>query len=622
MLVQNNLTRSGNAALSRGISVIAHYVKTLPNNPGVYRMINANDDVLYVGKAKDLKKRVVSYTQPMRLPIRLQRMIAETSRMEFVTTHTETEALLLEANFIKKLSPRYNILLKDSKYFSYICITNHEWPRLMKYRGPKNPGDQYFGPFASAEAVNHSLVTLHKVFQLRACSDPYFTGRKRPCMQYHIKRCSAPCTNYVEPELYKQAVKSTVEFLQGKTHKVQQEIAQHMEQASTERHYEHAAMYRDQIKALTQLQSQQTINTTLFHDADIFGLYQIGHQVCIQVFFFRTGSNYGSFSLFPKHTDDLSPSEILNSIIPLFYEDKDPPSEILLSHELPSPKVIEQAFRERIGHSVNISAPKRGAKMRFLEHAVKNAREALERNLAREQSQKRLLSELAQLFGIDKPLNRIEVYDNSHIQGQDAIGAMIVVGPEGFQKKSYRKFTIRNASITRDDYGMMREVLHRRFSGSLAENQERNPPPDLLLIDGGQGQVNVVVETLAQLNISIPIVGIAKGPQRNAGRETFYRPDKPSFTLEQQPHLLYFLQRIRDESHRFAIGTHRAKRMKRITDTTIGELPGIGPARKKALLLHFGSSKAVENARVEDLEKVEGISNALAHKIYGFFHNA
>ena len=371
MLVQNNLTRSGNDALGRGIHVISDYVKTLPNGPGVYRMISAHDDVLYVGKAKDLKKRVVSYTQPIRLPIRLQRMIAETVRMEFVTTHTETEALLLEANFIKKLSPRYNILLKDSKFFSYISITDHEWPRLMKYRGAKNSQDSYFGPFASAESVNNSLITLHKVFQLRSCSDTYFNSRKRPCMQYHIKRCSAPCTKYVDSEPYHQAVKSTIEFLQGKTHQVQQEIAQHMERASVERHYEHAAMYRDQIKALTQLQSQQTINTTIFHDADVFALYQIGHQVCIQVFFFRTGSNYGSFSLYPKNTTDLSPAEIFESIIPLFYEDKDPPTEILLSHGLTAPKIIEQAFRERVGHKVTIMAPRRGDKMRFMDHAMK-----------------------------------------------------------------------------------------------------------------------------------------------------------------------------------------------------------------------------------------------------------
>jgi excinuclease ABC subunit C len=441
-------------------------------------------------------------------------------------------------------------------------------------------------------------------------------------MQYHIKRCTAPCVNNVTHDVYANSVRRTIDFLKGKTHEVQHELAERMEQASAARDYEHAAMYRDQIKALTQLQSQQTINTTVIENADIFGLYQQGEHVCIQVFFFRTGSNYGSFSLYPKHVEGLNPGEILASILPLFYEDKDPPAEILLSHDIPERALMEQAFRDKTADGVKIAVPKRGEKLRFMEHAVKNAREALERHLSHAQSHRKAMFELSQVLGLDKTLTRIEVYDNSHISGTDAIGAMIVVGPEGFQKKDYRKFTIKQQEIAGDDYAMMREVLGRRFSGSLAADRERNPFPDLLLIDGGQGQVNVVAEVLKALEIEVPILGIAKGPQRNAGRETFYQPDKAAFVLEQQPNVLYFLQRIRDEAHRFAIGTHRAKRMKRISETVITDIPGIGAARKKALLLHFGSGKAVQNARVEDLENVEGISAALARKIYAFFHDA
>jgi excinuclease ABC subunit C len=621
MTVKNSLTSVGRTHLERGAAVIAAYVKTLPSKPGVYQMLDGKGKVLYVGKAKDLQKRVMSYTRPGHLSVRLQRMVSETVSMAFVTTETETEALLLEANFIKQHAPRYNVLLKDSKYFAYIALTHHAWPRLMKYRGPKNPQDHYFGPFASSEAIDRSLTNLYKLFKLRSCTDHFFATRKRPCMQYHIQRCSAPCVNYISPEAYRDSVRRAVAFLKGKSHQIQQELSQRMQEASQARDYERAALYRDQIKALTHLQAQQVINTSVVEDADIFGLYQQAGLVCLQIFFFRRGSNYGSYSLFPEHIEELSPAEMLSSILPVFYEDKDIPSEILLSHHLTDQKIIEQAFRKKAGHAVSVVVPRRGQKQRLVAHAVQNAREALERHLAHAQSQRQLLAELAQVLGLPQELNRIEVYDNSHIHGQDAVGAMIVVGPEGFRKKEYRKFTIRQTEVAGNDYGMMHEVLKRRFSGTLATDPDRYVLPDLLIIDGGQGQVNVAMDVLHTLKLDIPVLGIAKGPDRHAGRERFYYKGLPAFTLERHPNVLYFLQRIRDEAHRFAIGTYRAKHIRRAMETTIADIPGIGAVRKKALLLHFGSAKAIQNARVEDLEKVEGINTTLARKIYAFFHD-
>ncbi|OJX12010.1 MAG: excinuclease ABC subunit C [Caedibacter sp. 37-49] len=611
-------------SLERGISIIATHVKSLTSSPGVYRMINHQEEVLYIGKAKNLKKRVHSYTHAHRLPNRLQRMISETHTMEFITTHTEVEALLLEANLIKRFKPRYNILLKDNKFFSYLLLTKHEWPRLMKHRGAKTLPGTYYGPFASTYAVNNTLTTMYRIFKLRSCGDSFFASRKRPCLQYHIKRCTAPCTRYINTSDYGELVNQAKSFLEGRSHELQQQLSQRMQEESENQNYEKAAHYRDQIRALTQIQVQQNINTTLKSDTDVIAIAYHGETVCIQIFFFRHGSNFGSHSFFPEHTKDLSLEEILSSFLTIFYQDTLPPQEILLSHPLNEQSLVEDALSITAQRKVNISLPKRGQKAKLLNQALENAEDALARHLSANQSQLTILNEVADIFELPNMPQRIEVYDNSHIQGTNAIGAMIVAGAKGFDKASYRKFTIKmddqNAPVPGDDYGMMKEVMRRRFAGSLSQNQSRNPFPQLLLIDGGIGHLNAVYEVLENLNLSIPIVAIAKGPERNAGKETFYQPGRAPFSLEKHKTVLFYLQQLRDEAHRFAITFHRQKRAKTIERSMLDDIVGIGAHRKKTLLRHFGSTKEVARAGIEDLQSVKGISASLAQKIYDYFH--
>ncbi|MEZ0224246.1 MAG: excinuclease ABC subunit UvrC [Alphaproteobacteria bacterium] len=609
----------------KGHDVILEFVKTLPGMPGVYRMISATGDVLYVGKAKHLKKRVTAYTQPGKHPVRIQRMIAATITMEFITTHTEAEALLLEANLIRKLKPRYNILLRDDKSFPHILITgDHEYPQVTKHRGAKDRKGEYFGPFASGYAVNETLAVLQRAFQLRNCSDSIFTMRTRPCLQYQIKRCTAPCVARVTHEQYLAQVDMARQFLQGKSRKIQEMFAEEMQKASEALDFETAAAYRDRIRALTQIQQHQVVNVEGIGDADFHVLYQEKGQSCIQVFFFRAGQNFGNRAYFPRHEKDEKPEDILSAFIAQFYANKPVPKEIVVSHAVTDKGVIEEALRIKSDHKVTLLNPSRGAKRELVKMAVKNAKEALARRIATEASQEQIFEKLAEVFGLDGTPERIEVYDNSHIGGTNATGAMIVATPEGFQKNSYRKFNIKSDIQPGDDYGMMREVLSRRFQ-ALLKNESGDSYgqwPDLMLIDGGQGQLNAALKVMADLGIAeVPIAAIAKGPDRNAGRERFFMPGREPFSLESGDPILYFLQRVRDEAHRFAITTHRAKRSKALVLNPLDEIPGIGGKRKKALLMHFGSAKAVAEAGVADLQKVAGISRAVAEKIYGFFHD-
>lgn len=611
--------------MNSGIAVIKHHLKTLPDKPGVYRMLNAAGDVLYVGKAKDLKKRVASYTRPQLLPVRLKRMIHETGTMEFVITATEAEALLLEANLIKNYKPPYNILLKDDKFFSYILLTDHPWPRLMKHRGHAGDKGSYFGPFASTDAVNTSLVSLYKVFKVRSCSDSFFASRKRPCLQYHIKQCSAPCVQYINQEDYTRSVQQVTSFLKGRTQIVQEELAHLMQEASEKQDYEKAAQIRDQIKALTKLQSQQTINQASLKETDVFALGRVGSRVCVQGFFYRHGRNLGTHSFFPEHTDDLSDAEILSSFINLFYEDKVPPLEIMVNLLPDDHKVLEKALSHKLGKTLRIVLPASGIRSQIIKQAAENAQEALHRQIAHTASQGKILQDLADILSLPKTPERIEVYDNSHIQGSQSIGAMIVADQKGLDKKSYRKFIISmgegpDSVRPGDDYEMMRQVFRRRFTGSLARQSEKNPIPDLIIIDGGLGQLNAVASVVSELGIPSRLLAISKGPQRNAGNETLHMLDRPSFKLPHTSNVLYFLQRLRDEAHRFAITFHRAKRQKALTTSTLDDVPGIGPGRKKALLRYFGSSQSVKGASVEDLSQAPGISKALAQTIYDYFH--
>lgn len=600
--------------------IIASYLKTLPPTPGVYRMFNSRDEVLYVGKAKNLKKRVANYIQLSRLPLRLQRMVAETTRMEFVVTSTESEALLLEANLIKKLRPFYNIQMRDSKSFAFLWITgNHPYPLLTKYRGPRDQRGTYYGPFASTLAVNTTLTTLQRAFLLRSCSDKVFATRTRPCLQYQIKRCSAPCVGYISEKEYGGLVQESRDFLAGKTNMIQQKLALQMEEASRMRNYEKATVCRDRIRALTAIQARQSIHTTAFKDADIFAIATLEGITCIQLFLFRGGSNYGTHAAFPTHAEDVSLQEVLEAYIAHFYQEGVPPEEILLSHELPNMALMEEALKTRAGHRVKISLPKAGPKAEVLIHALENAKKSIDRHCAERASQNALLKEFKEVFDLPAFPTRIEVYDNSHIQGSFSVGGMIVAGPEGFMKKAYRKFNIRSPELSPgDDYGMLREVLTRRFSKSLADPAPILP--SLVLIDGGKGQLSVAETTLADLGITdIQLIAIAKGPERNAGRETFHMPGRAPFQLPLNHKVLYYLQRLRDEAHRFAIGVHRARRIKAISYSKLDEIPGVGPTRKRTLLNHFGSAKAVESASLKDLEAAPGVSQSLAKKIYRYF---
>lgn len=613
------------APLAAGVSVIAAVVATLPLTPGVYRMLNARGDVLYVGKAKSLKKRVVAYTRPDRMPLRLQRMIAETVSMEVVTTRTEVEALLLESNLIKTLGPRYNILLKDDKSFPHILVTgDHDWPQVLKHRGARSRKGEYFGPFASAGAVNQTLAALQRAFLLRSCTDSVFASRTRPCLLFQIKRCSAPCVDRISRDEYLGLVDEARAFLSGQSRRIQQDLTARMEAAAEAMEYEKAAVFRDRIRALARIQAHQDINPAEVEEADVVALHQAGDGVCIQVFFFRAGCNYGNRAYFPVHAQGEEAPQIMAAFLGQFYADKMPPREILLSVGPAEAAIVAQALSEKAGRKVVLAVPKRGDRTRLVEHALDNARDALGRRMAESGAQRKLLDGVAEVFGLEAAPERIEVYDNSHIQGSDAVGAMIVAGPEGLMKSAYRKFNIRSAELTPgDDFGMMREVLTRRFARAQKEDPDRDRGlwPDLALIDGGRGQLNAALAVLEELGIDdVALVGIAKGPDRNAGRERFFMAGKEPISLEMRHPVLYFLQRLRDEAHRFAIGTHRARRSKGLVQSTLDALPGIGPKRKKALLHHFGSARAVAEAGLPDLEAVEGISHAMAKKIHDYFH--
>ncbi len=610
-------------SLADGMRIIAEFVRTLPRKPGVYRMIAADGEVLYVGKARSLRSRVASYTQPTRLAARLIRMVSATRTMEFAVTDSEAEALLLENNLIKRFRPRFNVLLRDDKSFPYIVIRRDtEWPQLAKHRGTREPGNEYFGPFASATAVNRTLYALQRAFPLRSCSDGVFSTRTRPCLQYQIKRCTAPCVGRIDKPQYEAIVEDVRGFLGGRNREIQQTLSKRMEQASANLEFESAAILRDRIRALAQITSHQSISLPSIDEADIFAAHAEGGQVCVQVFFLRAGQNLGNRAYFPSHGKELDEGQVLEAFMGQFYEGRQAPKLILTSHDVPERELMESALALSAGHKVEIRQPKRGDQKDALDQAVNNAREALGRRMAERGTQRTLLEGVARVFGLDAPPERIEIYDNSHIQGTAAIGAMVVAGPEGFNKNAYRKFNIKTEGAAGDDFAMMREVMSRRFGRALKENPERDDEhwPDLLLIDGGQGQLEAVRGVMSELGLEdIALVGIAKGPDRDAGRERFFMVGKPPFSLEPRDPVLYFLQRLRDEAHRFAIGTHRTRRAADLTRSALDEVPGIGAGRKRALLNHFGSARAVSGATLEDIKSVPGISSALAQKIHDHF---
>ena len=611
--------------LADGIKNIRSFLKTAPTAPGVYRMLDKNGDVLYVGKAKNIEKRVTSYTQVNRLNNRLQRMVAATVTMVFVTTRTEAEALLLEASLIKRFKPTFNVLLKDDKSFPYILLrTDHDWPQITKHRGARKHKGYYYGPFASAGAVNRTLNTLQKVFQLRSCTDATLETRSRVCLLYQIKRCSGPCVGKVSANDYADMVSETRAFLEGKNTDIQKKFADAMQTASEDMEYETAAVFRDRLNALTQIQSHQTMVNAMIDEADVIAAAKVGGQVGIQLFFFRAGQNWGHRSYFPKHDKTDSVSDVLAAFVAQFYDNKPAPKSILLSHSIADQDLMATALSERMERKVSISVPARGKKYDSVQEAVRNAREAVERKLAESASQAKLLEGVAEKFDLEAPPGRIEIYDNSHIQGKNAVGGMVVSGSDGFMKNSYRKFNIKDESLTPgDDFGMMREVMRRRFSRLMKEDEDRSRGhwPDLLLIDGGQGQLSAVMETLEEVGVAdVAVVAISKGPDRNAGREQFHMPGRSIFSMPPNDPVLYYLQRLRDEAHRFAIGSHRARRKAGVKKSPLDGVPGIGPKRKKALLHHFGSAKAVMGADVRDIASVDGISRTIAQQIYDHFH--
>jgi excinuclease ABC subunit C len=651
--------------LAAGRAAIARYAKLAPASPGVYRMIDAAGEVLYVGKANNIRKRVVSYTRPTGHDSRIERMIAAAHALEFVSTRSETEALLLEANLIKRLRPRFNVLLRDDKSFPYILITGDHWaPQILKHRGARNRPGKYYGPFASVWAVNRTIQALQRAFLLRSCSDSFFESRTRPCLLHQIKRCSAPCTQEISFQDYSELVREADAFLSGRSRAVKELLAAEMEQASGAMDYERAAIFRDRLAALSAVQSQQGINPRSTEEADVFAVHQDGGFNCVEVFFFRTGQNWGNRAYFPKADRSLAPSEVLSAFLAQFYDDKPAPRLVLISHEIEDGKLLAEALSTKSGYKVEVSVPKRGEKKELVAHALTNAREALSRKLADTSAQGKQLRGVAEIFGLKRVPQRIEIYDNSHIQGSNPVGAMVVAGPEGFVKGQYRKFNIRSSEITPgDDFGMMREVLRRRFKRLLTESPRAAPPtealtpaeeaaaigaeilpaldipptlaqpevdadnaspwPDLVLIDGGLGQLNAARETLAGLGVTdVPLVSIAKGEERNAGEETFFMPDRPPLKLRPRDPVLYFVQRLRDEAHRFAVGSHRQRRKRDIREAGLQEIAGIGPTRKRALLRHFGTLKAIERATVADLSQVPGINAETARKIYDFFHGS
>ena len=651
-----------------GLEALRRALPTLPAGPGVYRMVNSDGDILYVGKARSLKRRVTSYTHLARLPLRLQRMVSQTSALEVVTTHTEAEALLLESNLIKRLAPRYNVLLRDDKSFPYILLTTQlsrkilksganplkqrrrpqdgatlrtkgavpnpaDWVGITKYRGARTAEGEYFGPFASAGAVNRTLNALERAFLLRSCTDAVFSGRTRACLKYQLKRCSGPCVGHTSAEEYGELAKQARNFLGGKSREVQEGLAADMQAASESLEFEAAGKFRDRIRALTQIQAHQDINVENLKlpEADVIAAWQIAGQTCIQVFFFRGGRNFGNRAYYPRHDKSVDIIEVLTAFIGQFYEDKQPPRVVLLSHQVPEHELLSAALTVRADRKVAITHPVRGGRRKLVQHALDNARDALQRRLAEKATNQDLLEKAAELFGLDAPPARIEVYDNSHVGGQHAIGAMIVAGPEGFIKGAYRKFNMKGAADSKndgytpgDDYAMMREMLTRRFARAIKDDPNRSAGhwPDLLLIDGGQGQLSAAIGALEELGVDdVAVAAIAKGPDRDAGRERFFTSDRRPFSLPPQDALLYYLQRLRDEAHRFAIGTHRAKRSKAITSSPLDEIPGVGAKRKRALLTHFGSARAVARAGLKDLKEVDGISGSVAGTVYDHFHS-
>jgi len=612
--------------LDAGVAAIREVLTTLPRRPGVYRMQDARGDVLYVGKARALRNRVINYTQVTKLPKRLQRMVSQTRSMTIVTTQTEAEALLLEAQLIKRFRPPYNVLLRDDKSFPFIMLReDHAFPRILKHRGARRVKQaHYYGPFASAGSVTRTLNALQKLFLLRSCSDSYFENRSRPCLLYQIKRCSAPCVGRIEQDEYDGLVGEAKEFLAGKSTGVQARLSASMAEAAGRQDFELAAVYRDRLRALTYIQGSQTVHAEGLGDADIFALACKGGTVSIQAFFIRGGQNWGHRAFFPAHTNDVPEAEVMASFLVQFYEDMPPPRRILIDRDLADRALLEEALSARAERKVSIEQPRRGARRKLLDQARRNAEEALDRRLAETTTQGRILRELADTFELADVPKRIEVYDNSHIMGTDATGAMIVAGPEGFRKNSYRKFNIKSGVTPGDDFGMMREVLQRRFARLEKDDPDRTGGewPDLLLIDGGKGQLAAVCEVLEDAGVhDVPVVGVAKGPHHGRdGREVFHLGGGREITLPPNSALLFYLQRLRDEAHRFAIGTHRAKRAKSLTTSSLDEVPGIGPNRKRALLMHFGTARAVKGAALDDLEKAPGISSAMARQLYDYFH--
>jgi excinuclease ABC subunit C len=620
--------------LAVGRAAIEHAVRYAPVSPGVYRMLNAANDVLYVGKAKNVRKRLASYARPSGQVMRIERMIAATAAVEIVSTATETEALLLEANLIKQLRPRFNVQLRDDKSFPYILITGDHWaPQILKHRGAQTRPGRYFGPFASAGAVGRTITALQRAFLVRSCTDSFFESRTRPCLLYQIRRCSGPCTGEIDFPGYTELVREATEFLSGRSRSVKQLLAGEMERASAELEFESAALYRDRLAALSAVQSQQGINPRTVEEADVFAIHQEGGYSCVEVFFFRTGQNWGNRAYFPRAEKSFTPEEVLNSFLAQFYDDKPPPKLVLLSHDIEECELLASALSIKAGFKVEVNTPRRGEKKELVTHALTNAREALGRKLADTATQTRLLQGLVTTLGLRHVPKRIEVYDNSHIQGSNAVGAMVVAGPDGFIKNQYRKFNIKSEGLTPgDDYAMMREVLQRRFRRLLtppAEGEAAKPKdddsfpqwPDLVIIDGGRGQLNAVKEIFDGFGLTqVSLLAVAKGPDRDAGRETLFLPDREPLKLEPRDPVLYFIQRLRDEAHRFVIGSHRKLRKKDIREAGLQEIPGIGPSRKRALLHHFGTLKEIERASIADLGKVPGVSAESARKIFEFFH--
>jgi len=619
-------------SLAAGLETLRKAVAIMPQSPGVYRMLDAAGDPLYVGKAKNLKKRVTSYTNTAALSVRLQRMVAGTFSVEVVTTKSEVEALLLESNLIKRLKPHYNIVLRDDKSFPYILITGgHAYPRITKYRGAKKAEGEYFGPFASAGAVNQTVNALHRAFPLRSCSDSIFASRTRPCLQHQIKRCAAPCVGRISETAYATLVDEAREFLSGRSQHIKSRLTDRMTAASDALEFETAAAYRDRIRALAHIQARQGINLHGLQDVDVAAVHQSGGQSCVQIFFFRSSQNYGNRAYYPRHQKDAGAADVLRAFIAQFYSNRAAPPLVLVNQEIDERELIEEALSLKAPRRVRIHRPMRGDKSNMIVDAERNAREALARRFSESAAQRKMLEGLADKLSLDGVPERIEVYDNSHISGTNAVGAMIAAGPEGFLKKAYRKFNIQSDAVPEaeggitagDDYGMMREVLSRRFSRLLKEDPERahGAWPDLVLIDGGAGQLSAAQEIFAELDVSdVALAAVAKGPDRNAGLERIFLPEREAISLERRDPVLYFIQRLRDEAHRFAIGTHRARRARNMSRSQLDGIQGVGPSRKKALLHHFGSSRGVSQAGLSDLERVHGISNALARSIFDHFH--